>query len=222
MTRVKRLSPAYCVPVALLLPRSHLPPQDALVRYAPVQALPGHHPDFDVARDWPSAISSQLPSPATHPAFGRGRNPKARSSSSRANSVSPVGRSSAAAGAARIRISRRSAMRRASEWFKFLRSTRASERRRAVGVPRKSTGPRRRNLEAANPATTCIAPGTLLWRRAYVGGSRWPTEFRTRATWGWTSTRPAPGLARQHPCAVPAGGSLPPLGGRCSWERLGR
>ena len=49
---------------------------------------------------------------------------------------------------------------------------------------------------AASPATTCpTLPGTLPWRR-------WPTwavpggaSRRRRATWGWTSTRPALGRA---------------------------
>ena len=46
----------YCVPVALLLPRSHLPPQSALVGNTAVQALPGHHPDFDLGHIQPTAM----------------------------------------------------------------------------------------------------------------------------------------------------------------------
>ena len=46
----------YCVPVALLLPRSHLPPQSALVGNTAVQALPGHHPDFDLRHIQPTAM----------------------------------------------------------------------------------------------------------------------------------------------------------------------
>ena len=53
----------YCVPVALLLPRSHLPPQSALVGNTAVQALPGHHPDFDLRHPFGKLRtgSSQLP-----------------------------------------------------------------------------------------------------------------------------------------------------------------
>ena len=53
---VKRQSTPYCVPVALLLPRSHLPPQSALVGNTAVQALPGHHPDFDLRHIQPTAM----------------------------------------------------------------------------------------------------------------------------------------------------------------------
>ena len=46
----------YRAPVALLLPRPHLPPQDALVRYAPAQALSNHHPDFNLGHIQPTAM----------------------------------------------------------------------------------------------------------------------------------------------------------------------
>ena len=69
---------------------------------------------------------------------------------------------------------------------------------------------------AASPATTCpTLPGTLLWRRwhtwAVPGGASRRSSKPRRATWGWTSTRPAPrikvrarlwdGLASSH-CSV--------------------
>ena len=47
---------------------------------------------------------------------------------------------------------------------------------------------------AASPATPVQRSHTPLETLAYVGGSRWRIDSRRRrATWGWTSTRPAPG-----------------------------
>ena len=75
--------------------------------------------------------------------------------------------------------------------------------------PAKSTGPFTAGIwTAANSATICPMHRRIpRWRRwptwAVPGGALKRSSRRRRATWGWTSTRPAPGLAgiTMWPCA---------------------
>ena len=56
----------------------------------------------------------------------------------------------------------------------------------------------RRNLDASEPRCYLSAPRTRPWRRWLMWegptGASKPNSRRRRATWDWTSTRPAPGL----------------------------
>ena len=81
--------------------------------------------------------------------------------------------------------------------------------RPAGASPAKSTGPSTAGTgTAANPATTCPMLRRIpSWRPWHTweapGGALKRSSRLKRATWGWTSTRPAPGLAgiTTWPCA---------------------
>ena len=57
---LKRQSTFYGLLIAPVLPRCGLPPQSSLIRNATVQALAGHHPDFNLGHIQPTAMLGRV------------------------------------------------------------------------------------------------------------------------------------------------------------------